>query len=194
MMPLRRSLLGFSDGGTTNLASPTGLKRLGLAGGDAGGAGSAGRWLAKAPEDPAPYTHLVVAARILPAAEAGVPPGGKTHLDPGRLNYLWARLKPGRWTRRQDAASHGRRDVRRRQGYGGQARRYKKAGPSPQQQSKPINAFKVQGGPAHSGTPRARRFFCIERSGRGLRGGGTAVMVRACPTQPPGPFRPRCGC
>jgi len=79
----------------------------------------------------APYTHLVVAAGILPAVEPGVPPGGKTHLGPERLNYLRARLKPGPWTRRQDAASYGRRDVRRRQGYGGQARRYKKAGLSP---------------------------------------------------------------
>jgi len=74
---------------------------------------------------------MMAAAGILPAVEPGVPPGGKTHPGPGRLNDLRARLEPGRWTRRQDAASYGRRDVRRRQGYGGQARRYKTAGPSP---------------------------------------------------------------
>ena len=68
----------------------------------------------------------------------------------GRLNYLRARLKPGHWTRRQDAALYGRRDVRRRQGYGGQARRYRKAGPSPLWQLKPIGAYKVQDMSPHS--------------------------------------------
>jgi hypothetical protein len=82
----------------------------------------------------APCTHFAVAAGILPAVEPGVPPGGKTLPCPGRLNYLRVRLKPGRWTRRQDAASYGRRD----------ARRYNKAAPSRWLQLKSKDAYKVQ--------------------------------------------------
>jgi hypothetical protein len=43
----------------------------------------------------------------------GVSPGGKAHPCPGRLDDRRIRLKPGRWTRRQDAARYGRRDARR---------------------------------------------------------------------------------
>ena len=34
-------------------------------------------------------------AGVSPAVEPGVPPGGKTHLSPGRSNYLRVRLKSG---------------------------------------------------------------------------------------------------
>jgi hypothetical protein len=58
-----------------------------------------------------PSCSSTVAAGILPAVAPGVPPGGPPGLD--GLKYYRSRLKPGRWTWRQDAALYGRRDARR---------------------------------------------------------------------------------